>query len=142
MIKSERRQIGEFTYELTQFGAREGREILALLVRVLGPGLAELGADQSPAVAMGRVAAGITGQDFATLTDAVARKTKLILTAQFNGSQGTTALEPFDLAPRFDEHFAGRYGEMIELVLFAIELNNFPGALAAVGARRTSETAK
>src|ERR1051325_11276087 len=42
-LKTERVVVDDTTYELTQLGAREGRRVLARLVRQAGPVLAELG---------------------------------------------------------------------------------------------------
>lgn len=101
--------INGFVYDIQQFGAKEGRIVLAHVMRVVA-GAAE--GDGSDAIA--KLAAGLTDQEVNYLCDTFAKYTMV-------GPEGTDNRVP--LKDQFDTHFIGRYGDMLKWLWAALETN-------------------
>lgn len=125
-IERREKQIGANVYVVEQFGAKQGRNVLFRLIKMIGPSFAEMakadGGDAEGALADAlRAFAGTADEsDFDALCEAFASKSKVKLEAQF--ASGPKAVE-MDLAKVFDSHFAGNYGEMIGWLVFAAQTN-------------------
>lgn len=127
-------QIGEFAYEVTQLGAKDGNRVLMKIAKSVGPlfVLAGGGASLNAAKAAEAVA-GLSEDDFAFVVDTLAKKTDVTLQDGKSPS----------LAVIFDLHFAGRYEDELAWLEFAIEVNFGPffrGLLAKAAAARGAAT--
>src|SRR5438105_8238745 len=114
-IENKVKEIGGNQYKVFQFGARKGRTVLFRLFKVLGPGLSALAQADKASDALGpalmALAESANEDDFTYLCDACAEVTKLIQTASF--SDGKTQEIEQDLNKVFDEHFRGKYVDMV-----------------------------
>jgi hypothetical protein len=125
-METQSKTIGDYTYQVTQLGARQGRRVLVTLFRAIGPAMADLakagkgGAEESLAAALGGLARSVTADDLDGLCEAFAASTKVLLPTQTVAGAGTL---PQDLSPIFDTHFRGRYSSMIGWLAFAIQVN-------------------
>jgi hypothetical protein len=125
-IEYREKRIGECTYRVTQFGAKQGRGLLTRIVKLLGPSLGALlsslaqGKHQEVEAAL---AAGI-GQGFYELAE---RLTEAEVGSVLDDFAKQTVLVLGDREPRlsdmFDQHFAGRYDEMLGWAAFCLEVN-------------------
>ncbi len=133
-IKNETRTIGEHEYTVYQLGAKEGREILRRLVKVLGASFDVVAREWGtggftsnlPAMARGAVAVveNLEGPDLVAFCDAFGKSSTVRL-----GEKNPKVADVFDL------HFAGNYDEMVLWLVFALEVNYagfFRGMLAKV----------
>jgi hypothetical protein len=97
------KQINDCSYEVTQLGAIKGRSLLTRLARILGAG----GGDMAKSLGM------ITEEDMSYICDSF--------------SEVTVVKQPDGKAPYlkniFDMHFAGKYDEMIQWLMFCLEIN-------------------
>lgn len=123
--------IGGHEYELETFGARQGMAVLLTLTRFLGPALADvMGAGQDVEASLSRglatFAATAKPADLDTLVDAFSGRTKLLLEAT---TKAGTRKVPTALAPILDDHFAGRYTDLIQWLVWCIQ-ENFSGFFA------------
>ena len=109
-IEKRKVTIGDHTYELTLFGAKQGQRILRILFRILGAATAEVltkGSDGiGPAIAM--ASAALSDQDMDLLTESFAEKTQVIYAL---ATQAGAQPAPIPLTTNYDEHFALRYDE-------------------------------
>lgn len=108
MQKTESKQIGRYTYEVTQLGALKGRKVATRLAKLL-PALIE-------AKESGILAGLLDGVDESLVEyvcDAISPNTVVVL------SDGKKPR----LSDIFDVHFAGEYDELIGWLQFAIEVN-------------------
>jgi len=95
--------IKDCTYEVTQLGAIKVRSLLTRLARILGSG----GGDMAKSLGL------ITEEDMTYVCDAFA---ELTVVHQPDGKA------PY-LKNCFDLHFAGKYDEMIQWLMFCLEIN-------------------
>lgn len=119
-METRERQIGEVTFRVTQFGARQGLSVLTRLMRLLGPGLqAAASGDDGQAIAslLGSIEPG----ELVSLADDFASKTSLKRVAQT--AAGPKLVDCGSLATQFDDVFADRYDDLIEFLVFAIVVN-------------------
>lgn len=144
--KVETKEINGSTYEVTQFGALVGRQVLLRLTKMIGPALAGLSKggfnEQGLASALETWTANLSPDDFDYLCDQFAKCTKV------KQSLTTGQVIDLDLDKQFDSHFAGNYGTMILWLRFAIGVNysSFLGEitsglgdlLGALGIRKAS----
>lgn len=117
-METKERQIGDCAYRVTQFGAKQGLSVLTRLMRFAGPALrAGLNND---AAALGAMLVGLDAVEVLALAEMFAERTKLVRTI-------TTAAGPQPLATPlagdFDTHFADKYDELVEYLVFAILVN-------------------
>lgn len=118
--KNKEKRIGEVNYRVTQFGALKGRQILVRLFAFLGPaasgylkgGLSEEGI----AAALTGLSAAVTPEGFDVLCDEFASCTEVV-------EQSTVGPIATPLKAQFDDHFAGRYLEMVLWFAFAVHVN-------------------
>lgn len=108
--------IDGFTYTIQQLGAKQGRIVLARVIRIVA------GAAES-ADPIAKLASTLTDAEVDYLCDTFAK------TTQF-GLEGTDKI--FLLGDKFDDHFAGRYGAMVKWLWAALE-TNFSSFLADAG---------
>jgi hypothetical protein len=120
-IEVKERQIGDYTYKVEQFGAKEGGKVLVRIAKILGVtvgGAVEAGQKLDAAV-IGKLLSGftdsITEADYDWLCDTFANKTRVT-----GGEYG--AKEP-KLKDFFDSHFAGDYGDLALWLSFGFEAN-------------------
>lgn len=117
--------IGEYEYTVTQLPARQGKSVAVRLGRILAP-LAKEGADGEEAdKAAGLVALfeKLDDKDVDFLCDVFMKTTSFHKLGDMK--------QP-ELSHFFDEHFAGRYGQMFKWLQFCAEVN-FGSFLGEVG---------
>jgi hypothetical protein len=129
MLKRETKTIGEHEYAVTQLDAVKGRRVATRIAKILAPvvgaGSAETG---DMAKALQALVAGMTEEDVDSLCDVFAASTDV----QIPGEKRSPKLSAI-----FALHFAGRYDEMVEWLLFCIEVN-FSSFFARAGLKRAS----
>lgn len=125
MIETKDKEIGEVVYRVKQFGAKRGRQVLFRVSQMLGPTLAQA-TEGDYAAAFKAFAETAKLEDFEWLCDTFADGTSVVLKTT-NGNE-----VPQSLAKVYDEHFVGRYLEMLEWLVFAFEVN-FGGFLEQMG---------
>lgn len=125
-IDTRERTIGEHTYRVTKFGAKQGRALLVRIVKLTGPSLgAALSAlakgnrgDVEAAIAQGlsgglyELAERLTEAEVGSVLDDFAKYTVVVIGEK----------EP-RLSDVFDHHFAGCYDEMLAWAAFVLECN-------------------
>ena len=127
MRKTEAKTIGGYTYQVTQLGAKQGVSVAARLARILSPVIGGVeGKPSGAALGSGLKAAlaGLDEKDLIALSDAFAALTEV--------TGGEFESRTPKLAPMFDEHFAGHYGDLVNWLLFCVEVN-FASFLDEVG---------
>lgn len=121
MRKTKEKQIGDrgYVYHVTQFGAREGGRIAIRLGKIFGGALgAAIKSDTERDVGdmIAKAFDAVTEQDFDALIDTFA-KCSAVSGGDYKGQAPLTAEGLFDL------HFAGAYGELVQWLIFAFEVN-------------------
>ncbi len=121
--ETQKKKLGPNTYVVTQFGARIGRGVLFRLTTMIGPaaggllkgGLSEAGL----AGALTAWSTTAKPEEFDWLCDQFASCSKV------ETPLSTGAAITLDLADQsvFDDHFVGRYDEMIGWLAFAVSVN-------------------
>lgn len=118
-LEKQTRQIGEFSYEVTQFGAKVGNRVLLKVVKSLAPlFMAAAAAGNIKDIDVEGVAsaiAGISEDEFEWLVEQFASATEVQI-----GEQTPTLKKVYDL------HFAGKYLDELAWLAFAIEVNYGP----------------
>lgn len=125
MIETKDKTIGGVLYRVSQLGALTGRGVLVRLVKLVGGGLVGAlvsgglkGLDRGAlATSLGKVVDGFSEEDLAYFCDLFSPLTQVI-TRDKAGKQLNQLL-----ANTFDLHFAGKYREMGQWLLFALEVN-------------------
>lgn len=125
-IETKEKRIGATTYRITQLPAKRGRAMLVRFVRLVGPGagafVGGLGRGKSGfdgaiglgiADAMHDLCTRINEDDLAALCDEFATYTTVVQSRDVERR----------LADVFDDHFAGRYDEMISWFRACCEVN-------------------
>ena len=137
-IKTEEKQIGACIYRVSQLGAIKGRAAFLRLVKALGPiagGLVDAKGKQAASLDLGDLMARLTltEDDLTFFCDLFAEKTFIVK------SDGKTPR----LDHCFDDHFAGRYLEMIQWLAFAVQVNfaDFFGAALNAASGQASPSA-
>jgi hypothetical protein len=110
--------IGDTTYRVTQLGATTGSKVMFRLIRAFASIAAGLQTGQLSFESM-------TPEDFDWLVTTMQPTTKVqvVDVAAGNGSSKFV-----DLSFMFDDHFAGKYFEMVDWLKFALEVNFGPFA--------------
>lgn len=130
------------TYEVTPFGAIDGRKLFLRVCRVAGPALGALTAFASAqgGSTQGEGAEGSSGAqkaDSEGLTKAIAHVAQLLIDEDKGGlidqllKHTTRDGQPLSNAAVFNQVFAQNYGEMFAAVALALRVN-FKGALGRV----------
>lgn len=114
MVETKEKDIQGTTYRVTQMDAVKGRKVVARLIKLLS------GAAEGGDSALAKVFAAITEDDMDYFCDVFAANTDV----GYEGGKWPNLKSIFGL------HFAGKYGEMMEWLLFCVEVNfgNFLGA--------------
>lgn len=111
-MKTSEKVIGSNTYRVTALGALKGRSVFVMLVRLLGASAEGL-QKASLAGAIPYIAANLTDADMASLCDTFGKVSDVVL--------------PDGRAPRvadvFDLHFSDNYLEMVQWLMFCLEVN-------------------
>lgn len=125
MRETKKKKIGdrEYTYHVTQFGAREGGRVLVRLLKMVGGAVGEAVKGEAEHFDMttvgkmiGNLADTVSEEDFDYLCDTFAKASEV---------SGGEYREPVLLTTDgvFDLHFAGAYVELGQWLLFAVEVN-------------------
>lgn len=140
-IESKERRIGATTYRITQLPAKRGRAMIVRLVRLLGPGAGAFvggvgrggaggrGFDTALGIGLGDaiidVATRINDEDLGAICDEFATYTVVVQSREIE----------LQLSKVFDDHFAGKYDEMLEWLRACAEVNftSFFGASSSAG---------
>jgi hypothetical protein len=105
--KSQSRSIGGKQYTVRQMGAKQGSRMLVRLMRVVANGL------DGGKVSLAAIADGLDDDMFIKLVDELAPTTEVDL--------GDGRVLTFDKV--LDLQFAGQYQDMLEWLVFALEVN-------------------
>jgi hypothetical protein len=122
MLKIESKTIGGHEYKVRQLVATKGRLVLLTLARIIGPaaalaaGAKETGKEEAFAKVIEALLANLTPEDFTSLCNTFAESTDVVI------SDEKGRREP-KLSNVFDLHFAGNYQEMIDWLVFCVEVN-------------------
>jgi hypothetical protein len=111
-LKTEEREIGGLKYRVTQLGAKAGRAALLRIMKTVGPAAAMLQGDDL---------AGALGKFFENLSEVDLDYFCALFGEKSFVFQADGKMPRVDQV--FDEHFAGRYLDMIEWLIFAGEVN-------------------
>jgi hypothetical protein len=116
MRETKSKVIGDTTYFVTQLGAKDARRVGRRLARIFGVA-AE--ADNK----IGKFFDALSDDEFDFLCDTFA-KTTLISPADspLNPATGQPQVQ-FPLVAKFDDHFAGHMGLMVQWLRFGVEVN-------------------
>lgn len=106
-LETKSHTINGFTYDIAQLGAKQGRIVLARVLRIVG-----VAAEAADPVA--KLASALTDAEIEFLCDTFAKTTMF-------GQADTGNRVP--LKDQFDLHFAGRYGDMIQWLWAALMVN-------------------
>jgi hypothetical protein len=125
-IEAKERRIGATTYRITQLPTRRGRALLVRLVRLLGPGAGSFvgglgrgraGIDAALALgvadAVHDLCARLNDEDLAVICDEFATYTVVVVSRDIEQQ----------LSKVFDDHFAGRYDELLQWLRACCEVN-------------------
>jgi len=114
MREPQRFEVDGVTYELTPFGARQGRRVFARLTQTIGPALAAATKDtQDLEAAIGTLTKAVDPDLVDELCDACAPHCRVQIGAKMP-----------ELTPEvFDEHFAQRYVAMLQWLLACLRIN-------------------
>jgi len=125
-IEAREKRIGEHTYRVTQFGAKQGRGLLVRLLKLAGP---SLGATLS-SLAQGKhteVEAALAAGLSQGLYELAERLNEAEVGSVLDDFAKQTVVVIGDREPRlsdvFDAHFAGKYDEMLLWARFCLEVN-------------------
>lgn len=101
--------INGFKYDITQLGAKAGRTVLARVLRVVAAASEGNGEE-----AFAKFANAMTDEQLDYLCETFAKTTMV-------GPEGQDRMVP--LSDCFDNHFAGKYGDMLKWLWAAMETN-------------------
>lgn len=118
----ESKMIGEHVYKVTALDALAGRKVMARLLKVLGPAMAGLSKPEGKEEPGSRAA-----QAFADVLSRVTEEDVEALCNAFAPSTEVSAGAYGDKSPRlqgiFAVHFAGRYDELLQWLVFCLQVN-------------------
>lgn len=146
MLKTERKMIGEYEYAVTQLDAVKGSRVFTRLTKILAPAIVGLSSASTqikgtkPAdvddvtgskmfEALGKLAENLTEADVDFFRECFAASTDVMITDEQTGKQRSPKLSTI-----FGLHFAGKYDEMIEWLVFCFEVN-FGSFFVQIGLR-------
>ena len=128
-IEALERRIGAHTYRVTHLPSKKGRSMLVRLVKMAGPGLGSFvggvgrasggASNTETALALGvgealhDISARLDEHELAAVMDELALYTVVVQSAEVE----------LRLSDIFDDHFAGRYDEMLAWARFCLEVN-------------------
>lgn len=111
MRQTKSHAINGFVYDITQMGAKEARIVLAHILRIVGPAAAVEGESASIAAVIN----ALTDTEVDYLCDTFAKGT---MVGPDDGKNARVSLKD-----QFDNHFVGKYGDMIKWLWAALETN-------------------
>jgi hypothetical protein len=115
--KTEEKEIGGVTYAVTLLGARKGLEVATKLAPFLGVlAKAQKGGKEAATEALSEVLRSVSAADVQGLCDVMAEWTMV---------KGPGPRDQVILTNVFDDHFAGRYGDLLKWLGFCLSVN-FP----------------
>ncbi len=150
-VRTAERTIGEFTYRVRQHGYREGRALLPIVLRGIGPTLGTLlegvtVRDGKPVLdanldlsrALSEFSASLSEEDLAHITDKLAERSWILDGAKYEyacDDSGNAHLPNVE-----EEHWPERYSDWIKWLMFALEVNfsSFLGDTGSVSAALSS----
>lgn len=122
MIEAKQFEVDGVTYELTQFGAKKGMAVLAKVTALVGPALGDAVLnDAKGTLDMGALVSGLTralGEH-----DLYATCMEFAELCRFSVDGGSKFVPLAKPAATFDDHFAGRYVQLLEWVRGCFEAN-------------------
>jgi hypothetical protein len=141
--------IGEDTYRVSQLGAKRGRKALVRLVKAAGPVLGAAAAhagDLGEIKGLGDIKVELIGRAISEFTNQLSEADVDHFCDLFAPLTLVKVPDTDDdwvpLDKSFDQHFAGRYGQMLEWLWTCIRFNflGFTSALGSGKAERMLET--
>lgn len=112
--KTESKVIGDFEYEVTQMGAVQGRKVFARLAKTIGPLLA---ASAGAKPDLEKIFGDMLGNIEPELVDFVCDSFAPFTTVTMQDGKKPR------LSDIFDMHFAGNYQDMVNWIMFAMQVN-------------------
>jgi len=126
MIETRETVIGDTTYLVAQLGTKKGQALLVRIVKLLGPGVGSFvgglgrgasAADEALALGIGdaihELAGRLNEQEVAGVLEEFAKNTMVVKSAELH----------VRLSEIYDDHFAGRYHELLAWARFCMEVN-------------------
>lgn len=135
-VRTEERTIGEFTYRVRQHEYREGRALLPVVLRAIGPTLGTLleglqggaggkglDANLDLSAAFSEFSSSLNEDDLARITDKLAQRSWIIGPAVKAHKMACDANGDAHLPTVEEEHWPSRYGDWVKWLMFALEVN-------------------
>lgn len=125
-VEVKSKQIGDCTYRVRQLPAIQGRKVLVRLMKMFGPALESLGKNTEANI--GSMLSGalenLDEEVFESLCDTFAKYTEFELPNGNYVGLGEVGM--------FDQHFTGKYGQMLQWLAFCVQVNfaDFLGVLS------------
>lgn len=113
-FKQDTKRIGAFSYKVTQLDAVTGRRAFTRMLKVVGPAFAKL--DDGVGPAFTELVQRLDEDDVDHFCELFAKITEV------SGGDLATGAEPY-LSTIFGVHFAGRYLELTQWLVFCFEVN-------------------
>lgn len=146
-LKTDKRTIGEFTYRVNQLPYREGRALLPIVLRTVGPTLGTLlegmgakGLESNLDIsrALAEFSSTLSEQDLEVISDKMAERSWILNGAKHSlacDDQGNAHLPAIE-----EEHWPSRYGDWMKWMAFALEVNfsSFLGGMGSVSGALSS----
>lgn len=155
-LRTDERTIGDFTYRVNQHGYREGRALLPIVLRALGPTLGTLleGASIGKggefnletnldlSAALTEFSASLSEQDLEQISSKMSERCWILNAAKHgmgpdeNGNVHLPSVE--------EDHWPPRYGDWMKWLAFALEVNfaSFLGGAGSVSGALSAAVAK
>jgi hypothetical protein len=112
MREVQTQEIDQTKYLITQLGAKQGKTVLARLLRIIGPAIEANDNEQ-----IGKLMSGLTDAEIDFMCDTFARVTR-VATTNAKGQDVEMVLSDI-----FDDHFAGKYDSMLKWLWACLNVN-------------------
>lgn len=118
ILETKTKRIGAHEYRVTVLDAISGRGLFVRLAKIAGPAFLNFDGKNLEASfpkVFGAVASSLTEEDLTVFCDVLGRSTEV--------AGGDYSQRSPNLADVFALHFAGKYPEMLQWLIFALEVN-------------------
>ncbi len=146
-LKTDKRTIGEFTYSVNQLPYSEGRALMPILLRALGPtlgtlleGMGSKGLESNLDLsrALGEFSSSLSEHDLTVICNKMAERSWILDGPKHNlacDEQGRVHLPAVE-----EEHWPSRYSDWVKWLTFTLEVNfsSFLGGMGSVSGALSS----
>lgn len=143
--KTEEREIGRYTYRVTQLTAKPARQMLMRLINVIGPSFGAMfdgkaSLTQILATDIG-IGSGITQLTTRLTEDELEYVIGVLVREKTIAYHDSGKCPTLENQSSWDLHFTGELGEMFKVLAFSLEVNfkDFLGALKDIVPRKSQE---